>query len=334
LGNPELKWETDETINLGLDFGLFNNRISGSAEYFVRTANDLLDFRILPSANPIGIQAFNVGSTRSKGFEFTVRTENIVGTNFSWSSLITLGTAKTFWLERNPAVKLAGYIGANDPINAVYGWRTDGIIRSQAEIPVHQTGAFVGNIKYRDLNRDNKLNIDDVTYLGNRDPKGTFGLNNTFNYKGLDLNFFLYGAYGNFTADGFETFRNPGNLVRIGAPFNAATISTDIYTSFNPNGTYPGFANDVAAGSNPTGQNDFRKIANSYFARLKNVTLGYGLPNSLLKSKRILKSARIFIDFQNLGFVTNIRGLDPEMDRNNNPYPTALTTSFGISAQF
>lgn len=334
LGNPELKWETNETINLGLDFGFFNNRISGSAEFFIRTAKDLLDFRILPSANAIGTQAFNVGSTRSKGFEFTLRTQNIVKDNFSWSSIVTLGTAKTYWLERNPAVTLAAFIGKNDPINAIYGWKTDGIIRSASEIPAYQTGAYVGNVKYLDSSGDNKLDIDDVVNLGNFDPKASFGLNNTINYKGIDFNFFIYGNYGGITFDGYQNYINTFNLLRIGAPVNAEIRSTDIYTSFNQNATYPGLAPDVAAGNNPTGTNDFRLQKNSYFARLKNLTLGYSLPTKIVKSQSFLKTARVFVDVQNVGFITNIKGLDPEMDRNNNPYPTALTTSFGISAQF
>lgn len=334
LGNPKLKWETDETINLGLDFGLFKNRISGTFEYFVRTAKDLLDFRILPSANAIGAQAFNVGSTRSKGIEFTLNTKNIVNSSFSWTSTLTMDKSKTYWLKRNPAVALASYIGKNDPINAVYGWKTNGLIRSESAIPPYQTGAFVGNIKYVDINNDNKLDINDVSYLGDYSPKGTFGLNNTLNFKGFDINFFIYGSYGAFSFDAYQNYTNTYNLLRTGAPVNAEIHSTDIYTSFNTNGTYPGLATDLATGNNPSGTNDFRTQKNSYFARLKNLTLGYSWPLDLINSQRLVRSARLFIDIQNLGYTTNIKGLDPEMDRNNNPYPTALTTSFGISAQF
>lgn len=334
IGNPDLKWETDVTINAGIDFGLFNNRLSGSMDYFNRTANDLLDFRILPASNPITTQAFNVGSTRSKGFELTLRTENVVSKNFNWSSIITLGTAKTYWVTRNPAVTLPDYIGLNDPIRAQYGWKTDGLIRDAKDIPAYQAGAYVGNIKYIDLNGDNKLDIKDVAYLGNNDPKGTFGFNNTFRYKGLDLSVFIYGAYGNITNDGFQTFIQLGRLTRPGVPTNVDIHSLDAFTSFNPNGTYPGFAVDPAAANNPTRRNDFRTVKNSVFARLRNVNLGYTLPKELLAKQKLIRSARFFIDLNNLYNVTNIRGLDPEMERNNNPYPTALTTAFGVNIQF
>ena len=111
LGNPNLKWETDVTVNVGVDFGFLNNRVSGSVDYFRRTAKDLLDFRILLASNAITTQAFNVGSTRSQGIELTLRTQNIVSAGFSWSTLLTLGTAKTYWVERNPAVALPSYVG-------------------------------------------------------------------------------------------------------------------------------------------------------------------------------------------------------------------------------
>ena len=173
VGNPDLKWETNISVNVGLDFDLFKNgRVSASVDYFQRTAEDLLDFRILPSSNAITQQAFNVGSTRSNGIEVSLRTKNIITDNFSWNSLITLGTVRSFWVERNPAVELPEYVGENDDIRAIYGWKTDGLIRSEEDIPDYQEGAFVGNVKYVDLNNDGILDIQDVANLGTTDPLG------------------------------------------------------------------------------------------------------------------------------------------------------------------
>lgn len=334
LGNPELRWETNSTINVGVDYGFFNNRISGSIEYFNRTARDLLDFRVLPSSNAITRQAFNVGSTRSRGFEFTLRSENLSSGDFSWSTLLTLGTFKSFWVERNPAVALASFIGKNDPIRAVYGWKTDGLIRSVDDIPGYQKGAFVGNVKYVDKNGDGKLDINDVSYLGNNDPKATFGFDNTFKYKGLDLSVYVYGSFGNLTNDQYQQFASIFRLTRVGAPTNVEKVTLDSYTSFDTDATYPGRANDPAAANNPSGTNDFRRISTSYFARLKDITLGYSLPTSLLGQRKFVRSVRVFANINNLGYLTNIRGLDPETERNNNPYPTARTTAFGLNVQF
>lgn len=332
IGNPDLKWETNVTINVGVDFSLFRGqRITGSVDYFRRTAEDLLDFRTLPSSNAITLQAFNVGSTRSTGFEFTLRTQNVVTERFNWSSLFTFGTSESTWVTRNPAVELASYIGEQDPIRAQYGWRSDGLIRSVEDIPAYQPDAFVGNIKYVDVNGDGVLDIDDVEYLGNYDPRGTFGLTNNISYGPFDLAFTIYGAYGQLTFDNNQSFLDIYSLTRAGSPTNTAVNALDAYTSFNTDATYPGFANDVAGSNNPTGVSDFRTIENSYFARLKDLNFGYRLPVDGISA---VQSARIFVNFNNLGFVTNIRGLDPEMERNNNPYPTALTTAFGLNVNF
>jgi TonB-linked SusC/RagA family outer membrane protein len=335
LGNPNLKWETDTQLDAAIDFGFFNNRISGSFDYFNRTAKDLLDFRVLPSENAITRQAFNVGSTRSRGVELTLRTENVVTNDFKWSSTLTYSTAKAYWVQRNPAVALAPYVGYHDPLHAVYGWKTDGLIRSASDIPSYQAGAYVGNTKYVDLNHDGKLDINDVAYLGNSDPKGNFGLNNTIKYKNFDFNFFFYGSYGFYSTDAYQQFvQTKSQLARIGAPTNVEIHSLDIWTSFNSNGTYPGLAPDAAAGNNPTQINDFRAVPNSYFVRLKDATLGYTFPKSILGGQKVIRSLRVFVVAQNLFVITNVRGIDPELSRDNNPYPIARTTAFGVNAQF
>lgn len=332
VGNPDLKWETNLSFNVGVDFDLFQNgRVSASVDYFQRTAEDLLDFRILPSSNAITQQAFNIGSTRSNGVEISLRTKNIITNNFTWNSLITLGTVRSFWVDRNPAVELPEYVGENDDIRAVYGWKTDGLIRSQDDIPEYQEGAFVGNPKYVDLNNDGVLDINDVTNLGTTDPRATFGFTNRFKYKNFDLDFAFYGAFDYLSFDANQQFGNSFTLTREGAPSNTDSTVLNTFTSFNPDGFYQGVANDPPSGNNPTGVNDYRTVKNSYFARLRNITLGYTIP---VDNIAFLQSARIYVDFNNLFFITNTRGLDPETERNNSPYPTALTSTFGVSVQF
>jgi TonB-linked SusC/RagA family outer membrane protein len=335
LGNPELSWETDATLNAGVDFGLFKNRISASVDYFVRTATNLFDFKILPSANPVGRIGANVGSTRSTGIEVALQTQNIKTGKFSWTSNLTFSTYKTFWLTRNPTVTLPSYIGENDPINAVYGWRTDGLIRSSDQIPSYQTGAFVGNVKYVDINNDGKLDINDVQYLGNTDPKAYYGLNNTFNYGNFDLSVFLYGSLGGLQNDQWISLGSLGNSVGIQnpTPANAEVHSANTWASFNPNGSYPGLAADVASQNNPTRTNDFG-VRNVNFGRIKNVTLGYTLPTAREGGRKFVRSVRIYGSIQNPLVFGNYSGLDPEMERNNFPYPIAMTTTFGLNVQF
>ncbi len=335
LGNPNLKWETDITFNAGLDFGFLNNRLTGSFDYFRRKASDLLDFQTLPASNAINNIAANVGSTRSTGFEVALQSENIKSGKFSWTTSLTFSTFKAYWVTRNPQVSFPSYVGIHDQIHAVYGWKTDGLIRSAADIPIYQSKAFVGNIKYVDFNGDGKLDEKDVVNLGSTDPKATFGMNNKFKFGNIDLNIYLYGALGNITWDAYQQFASgAGKIVRPGAPGNADVHALDIYTAGNTDATYPGFASDLAASNNPTGTNDFQAIKNSFFTRVKSIDLGYSLHDLLMGKQKLFRSARVFIDLSNLFYLTNIRGFDPEMERNNNPYPTALTTAFGISAEF
>jgi hypothetical protein len=93
-------------------------------------------------------------------------------------------------------------------------------------------------------------------------------------------------------------------------------------------------APDPASAANPTGLSDFRAVSNSYFVRLKNITLGYSFPQSLLGNQKIIRSLRVFVEAQNLFVITNTRGMDPEFSRENSPYPVSRTTAFGINAQF
>jgi TonB-linked SusC/RagA family outer membrane protein len=335
LGNPNLKWETDISVNAGIDFGFFNNRINGSVDYYVRTAKDLFDFQRLPAANAIGRIGANVGSTRSTGVEIALNTENIKTSNLTWTTNFTLGTNRSFWLERNPEVPLPSYVGENDPINAVYGWRTDGLIRTPEDIPAHQSKANIGNIRYVDVNGDGALDINDVQYLGDWNPRAFFGFGNTFTFKGFDLNIFLYGNTGGLQYDWWQNYAGIIGAISISnaAPANAERHALRTWTSFNPDGIYPGIAPDVAANNNPSRVNDFRarKVT---FGRIRNITLGYNLPTGMLARTKFIRSARLFVDLQNVGVVGNYDGLDPEMERFTIPYPIARTTSFGISIDF
>lgn len=191
-----MKWETNYTLNIGLDYGLFNQRISGTIEYFRRGVKDLLDWQILPSNNAVGRVAANIGETKSEGFEFSFRSDNLPSKVLKWETTFNLSYFKTNWVKRNKEVALAEYIGETDELDAIYGWKTDGIITSKEDIPSYMPNANVGNIKYVDINGDGVLDTKDVVKLGNKTPRWFAGLGNTFSYKGFDLNIHFYGAFG------------------------------------------------------------------------------------------------------------------------------------------
>ena len=339
LGNNEIHWEKDITKNIGLDFGFIKNRISGSLDYYIRTAQDLFNFRYLPSNNAIARVGANVGSTRSKGIEVLLKTRNIETKSFSWTTDITFSSNKTYWVERsNPEdLEKTPWIGKNDEIHALYGWKTDGIIKSVDSIPKYQSRAKVGNIKYVDVNGDGKLNGDDVRYLGNTDPKAFYGFGNTFTYKNFDLNIFFYGSLGGLQTDNWRLIGNMGEAVGLynAAPANAEIHTLNTWATFNPEGTYPGIAPDIVGNSyNPSKFNDFglRKVN---WGRLKNLTLGYNLPSNLLQKTKLFQSVRVFVDIQNLFVFGNYSGLDPEMELwSSFPYPISKTTAFGLNIKF
>ncbi|MFC1568726.1 SusC/RagA family TonB-linked outer membrane protein [bacterium] len=330
VANPNLTWETNISINAGLDFGLFNDRIRGSVEYYQRTAKDLLDFNPLPANNAVGLVADNVGSTRSRGVELSLKTLNVVTDKFLWTSNLNVSTFKNTWVERNPQVTLASYIGEQDPIRAVYGFETDGIIKSSEDIPVHMPNADPGNLIYIDQNGDGILDIDDVVMIGNTDPDWSFGFNTYLSYRCFDLNIHVYGMLGVTRVNNF--LPAVGSISQPVSPENTLIYSEDIWSSSNPNGTVPGVAANPYNGNNPTGNNDFNREEVD-FIRLQTISLGYRLPNSIFRGGIGVQSVRVFLNLDNIGVFTNYSGYDPELAEAN-PYPQSYATTFGVEVNF
>lgn len=332
IENPDLKWETNYTFNVGLDYGLFNQRISGSIEYFYRGVKDLLDYQVLPSNNAVGRVAANIGETKSEGFEFSLRSDNLASDTWKWETSFNVSHFKTNWVKRNPEVALADYIGEKDELDAIYGWKTDGIITSKEAIPAYMPDAAMGNVKYVDVNGDNVLDSKDVVKLGNSTPRWFVGLGNTFSYKGFDLNFYFYGAFG------YKKWRGqvPDTAI-IGnsgvAPGNTyQSIMTETWNSQTGQGWMPGVATNVYDSSNPSGNNDFY-LMNGAYVKLKNVTLGYTMPQSVFANSKFIRGARFFVDAQNVATFTGYKGFDPELSTDN-PYPQAVSLSFGFNLNF
>lgn len=338
IANPDLTWETDITANVGIDFGLWTGRITGSLDIFRKTAKDLLDEVPLPSNNAVGYMAANVGKTRSDGIELSIQSNNIHQQNFTWTTTFNISSYKNYWLERNTVVSLADYIGTKDRIRAIYGWKTDGIIQSTEDIPDYMPDANLGNIKYVDVNGDGTLDSEDVVNLGSSDPKINLGLGNTLTYKNWDLNFFFYGYLGQKIFNNYAGITNtwtqffsPDRIAITNAQ-NTITEAKKIWSYSDPTGIYPGVASNAYDGNNPSGYSDFF-LEKSSFVRLKNITLGYNAPASLFGASRFIKGGRMFIDVQNVAVFTRYKGYDPEISQAN-PYPQALSTTVGVNLSF
>ncbi|MDE6627859.1 MAG: SusC/RagA family TonB-linked outer membrane protein, partial [Muribaculaceae bacterium] len=198
--------------------------------------------------------------------------------------------------------------------------------------PSYMPDAKPGNVKYVDVNNDGVLDIKDVVKFGNRTPRWMVGFGNTLSYKGFDLNFYFYGAFG------YKKYRGQIPDAAIVGNYETAarntytSLITDVWNSQTGTGWMPGIATNVYDSANPSGTNDFHWMDGSY-VKLKNVTLGYTLPRSVYTANSCVKDIRFFIDAQNVCTFTSYKGFDPELSTDN-PYPQALSLSFGVNIDF
>ncbi|MCL3779260.1 SusC/RagA family TonB-linked outer membrane protein [Prolixibacteraceae bacterium JC049] len=331
LSNPDLKWETTTELNLGLDFGLFDNKIHGTFEVYTKTVDDLLSQRSLASYLPISKVAANIGSTQSSGWELTLNTKNTNG-ELKWSTDISLGHFKDRWKTRNPEVILKVYQKEDDPLHAIFGYVSDGILQVGEEYP-ENPGIIPGEIKVKDINGvdeegnltgqpDGKITDADKVMLGSKQPTLNFGINNTLNYKNFDLSIYVYGMLDRDVYDNNK--RNLGILQREN---NSTSLTYDAWSSENQDGTLPSGIKQTYSGNS-----DFYRT-NVNFARIKNITLGYTIDPKLLKATKLVKKARVFVDFSNVAVFTNYKGGDPETD-SWAAYPFPFSVTFGANINF
>ncbi len=337
LGNPDLSWETNETINAGLDFGLFDQRLTGSVDYFVRTAKDLLDYKSLPSNNPVTSVISNIGSTQARGWEFTLSSRNIENSNFSWYTDFNISYTLYRWKERNPELVLNEWVPEDAEMSAIYGWKTDGIFHSYEEINAYtnangdllQPKAVPGNVRYVDANGDGVLDDKDNVFLGRSTAPIRFGLNNTLSYKNLTLSFYFYGVAGNKKSIGDV---GSASDMSVEATLNTYNTVSRRWSVQNPDGDWPGLGNDLTSTTQRSGGSSDFWLASGAFAKLKNVTLSYALPEKWINAMGI-GSMALSVDMQNLATFTNYYGFDPELN-GQFPYPQAYSFNFGVKVTF
>lgn len=363
LGNGGLSWEETTMKNIGLDVSLFNNKISLSTEAYLRKTDGLLLRVPLPesmgySNSPLA----NVGSMQNKGFEVSL------GYHIDKKELKSTLTG-TFDLVRNKVLSLAtpnatlnagnnadfgGFditrTEAGQPLQSFYGWQVEGIFQNEAEIsaangkdgnsatPYQNEATKPGDIKFKDLNGDGKIDAADRTYLGSYLPKFSYGLNYTGTYKNFDFGVFFQGVYGNKIYNGTKVLGQ--GMLRL---FNA---STDVLNAWTPTNTDTDVPRAVSGDPNQNSRTSDRFIENGSYLRLKNLTVGYTVPASKISglTNNVLTKARIYFTSQNLLTFTKYTGYDPEIaSRNGNlltngvdfgMYPQARTLTVGVNLGF
>ncbi|KFF05685.1 SusC/RagA family TonB-linked outer membrane protein [Flavobacterium reichenbachii] len=355
--NPDLKWESKNDRNIGLDFGLFEDKFTGSLEYFNSKSSDIL-FAVPLSASVGsaggGTQIQNIADVKVSGYEITLGYNDRKG-DFTWSATANLGTSKNEVTSLAPGVTsvLGGptaraglenfsRLEVGQPLFYFYGYQTNGIYQNQAEVDAvfgpGQTIIKPGDIRIIDRDGNKIINSSDKTNIGNPYPDFTYGLNITAAYKKFDFNCFITGVQGNdiYNANTFD-------LKGMNRLFNASTEVLDRAVVVNGVVTNPSATLPRAQGAdiNWSSANQ-RYIEDGSYTRLKNITLGYTLSGETFDSH--FSNIRFYISGQNLITITKYSGLDPEIaraDTNANSagidlgrYPQPKSVIFGLDVKF
>ncbi|MEX2592915.1 MAG: SusC/RagA family TonB-linked outer membrane protein [Anditalea sp.] len=326
LANPDLKWESTETYNIGLDFGLFGGRINGNLEMYNTNTFDLIMLRLLPINTGYNEVLENVGSTNNKGFELGLNTRNIDKPNFSWNSDLS------FYLNREKIVEL--FNGQEDdignqwfighPIHVYYDFNKVGIWQLDEAAEAAEYNREPGQIKVQDLDGNGAVNDADRMIIGTRQPKFVVNLANSFTYKNWDLAFTAYARWGNTIYIGHL---NPAS----GKRYNH--LALDYWTPNNPTNAHPRPDDDVQGSL----QGSSQAYRDGSFIRLRQLSLGYTLPESFL-NRTFLTNARIYLSGENLLYWTKSEmrefNMEPEWSANAALMPAVRTFVTGINVSF
>ena len=328
------KWEATEQWNAGVDFGFFKNRFTGTIDLFQRDTKDMLLSVTAPAhvGNRYSATA-NVGTVRNRGVEVTLNHRNQIGdvsyniggnVSFISNELTALNGGEKVWGDRTVCDE-------GLPLYSFWGYEYDGIFRTDEEISTHlwadgaSAGYNPGDVRFRDINSDGKIDENDKTAIGNPFPWLTYGLNLGLEWKGVDLQLFFQGVYGN---EIYNALR-----LRTEGSGNEATLSTamrDVWTMDNPDGS---IANPLGNPINK--ENSSRYVEDGSYMRLKNVQIGYTLPSRWTERIKMSR-CRIYLSGSNVFTLTDYSGYDPEVgggvDYGN--YPQSRTFMLGVNINF
>ena len=330
IGNPDLKWETTYTANLGIDFLFFQGRLGGSVDMYLSKTKDLLMTRTVPIMNGYSKIWDNIGATENKGIELTLNSVNIRKANFTWS------TDLTFFLNRDKIVELRGdgkddvnnkwFIG--QPLSVYYDYNMIGIwqdgeeftfVDDEGNTQTHQKGAVPGSAKLEDVDGNGIINSDDRKIIGSTRPSFTMSMGNRFQYKNLYFSFLLNGKFGMWMSDNVANITSysfgSGNYIHGVKYWTPETPDADVVS--------PGYVNTFSHG--------YYKKMN--YVTLKNVTLGYKLPKSAV-SKIGIKGLDLSLSINNICAISNMRQI---LNYDNTwfaSYPTARSYMLGFTVTF
>ncbi|MCG8319589.1 MAG: SusC/RagA family TonB-linked outer membrane protein [Cytophagales bacterium] len=341
IANPDIKWETTEQFNVGIDASIFDGRISATIDYFIKNTKDMLFNIPLPRATGYNSILSNIGKMENKGFEFLINSTNIITSNFTWNTSFNFSTIKNKVKDLGDIEDIVtGYIQdvgntsiirEGEPLASYFGFEVVGIFQTDDNIGESaQPNALPGYPIFRDVNGDNAITPADQTIIGNPFPDFTFGIQNSFSYKGFQLDFFIQGQQG---ADLLNI-----NVIESMYPanFRRNRLSEQVLDRWTPQNTdtrWPSGVNPFAYGG---GKVNSLVLQDASYIRLRNVQLSYNVP---LENIDFLRSLRVYVTGQNLLTITDYTGFDPEANAfgasnlriDYSSYPLARTLIFGVN---
>lgn len=344
LQNPDLKWERTTSYNLGLDYAVLDNRITGSVDVYQKETKDLLVFRALPDITGFTNVIDNIGQVDNKGIELSLNSTNISGANFSWRSTIN------FSLNRNKIVHLYGLVDVIDPvtgkvtgqierddvanrwfighdINAIWDLKVLGIWQQNELADAAKFGVRPGDFKIQDVNGDGKFSDADRQFVGNSNPRYQWTLRNEFSFlKSFDFSFMVYSSWGQDA--GYNQAKNNSGFID-----RQNSYKFPYWTPENPTNEYARlFSSNGSAG--------FTVYRKASFIRLNTAALGYTLPKYLVQRAK-LESFKVYVNVTNLGvYSPEWTFWDPEFrnrDNSNGNISTAIPPryySIGLNLTF
>ncbi|WP_299837669.1 TonB-dependent receptor [uncultured Tenacibaculum sp.] len=334
LPNPDLQWEQSREVNLGIDFGFFNNRIRGAVDVYQRNNDKQLLFNPVSVTTGFAQALVNLGEVENRGIELEFQTRNIVTEDFSWSStilasmneneLINFGDSdgQILNVDSKRAAEWINSVG--NPVASFYGWVVDREIPLEfINDPFHPVGGEAQDVYVKDLNGDGLIDDDDKTILGDPYPDLVWSFSNSFRYKNLDISFMWQGSHG-------AEVRNMGDQYL----FNHFNSSQDFDPATTPDQGFIKqkiFTNSI--------------IQDASYISLRNVNIGYNFSNDLPETFEFFTKARVYVTGQNLLYFTadDYTGFNPEFVERTGPLtfgyqragsPIARTISLGLNLEF
>ncbi|WP_366182880.1 TonB-dependent receptor [Flavobacterium ovatum] len=369
IQNPTVQWETTKASNFGVEVGFFRDAVRLEVDYYKKVSSDFLFSEPVPAylgTNPqqgnlgLGAKVVNLGDIENKGWDVTLNTRNISNENFKWNSSFIFSTFKnklTSFGDGNSAIfrnfqfnNTITKTGVGFPVGQFYGYQVDGIYKSAQDIadsptPDNTVGAngqvWIGDIKFKDINGNGKIDVGDRTNIGSPIPDFTYSVINNISYKSFDLSVVILGTQGNKIYN--WTRKLTESLGGIGGPYanQSAAVNNRFVAGVNENTNIPRYVNGDPNGN---GRVSDRFVEDGSYLRLQNVTLGYTMPDQLVSQTKFFSKVRVYMTGQNLFTITKYSGLDPAVGSfsqdallsgvDNGRYPVARVFTLGLNLDF